>query len=149
MDSHAELEPETKLDSQITSQMLSMVEKTFGDSKWKTAQADGKFMNGLMSIMNSLQNEGDIPQQFKHQSQVKVKMVMLWARIYELATNEYKQALKDLKESKQIQTDLQNEINKRNAAQKDIAAQMFNNYLQSMQTKKKQDSTITAAGVSF
>eukprot|EP01083_Nonionella_stella_P140349 430239_1 len=109
--------------------MLEMVQKSFGDSKWKLAMADGIFTKSLLQIMASLQNDVTFHHQVSYESELQIKSVLLWRKIYELATTQWHQAMHDLTENTELTTAITNSINTRNDYQKQVATQIFDAYL--------------------
>ena len=84
----------------LAQKMLEMIHSTFGH-KWKLAMADGAFTNGLMKILASLQQE-PITGSLKQYGEDNVRHVLLWAKIYALASSEYAKVYNDLIENKQL-----------------------------------------------
>ena len=84
-------------------QLAQMVKEKFGDDKWKIAMADGQFTNGFLKILSSLKDVDKFSTSINHYSELKVKSILMWSKLYILATSEYQKALQKLIENQQLQ----------------------------------------------
>eukprot|EP01084_Bolivina_argentea_P047583 87687_1 len=106
----------------IAASMLKQIRETFGDSKWKLAIADGAFMNGMMQILASMQQQPITGSLVKIHGEYKVRTLMLWAKIYLLADREYRKIYQEYIENQQLTQQI---IDTTNAREEEIKKQIL------------------------
>eukprot|EP01084_Bolivina_argentea_P069508 126464_1 len=130
----------TSSQNPVAQEMLKMVQQTFGDSKWKLAQADGAFTNGLMKIVSSTMQQPIIGH-LKTYGETEVRKVMLWAKIYELASTEYEKTYKDYQENQQLSQQISDLTQSRQTEQEQKILEIVN-YLITENTGQGQQSSV-------